>query len=321
MTIKASAPGKLILFGEHIVVYGEPAIATAIDKRAYVTATEIKERKIIVISKNTGENITAPVDEKATSPVFRAAQVALQKTSANKGVQIEVDSEIPVAVGLGSSASVSVATAAAVLKLFSQEEPSRLEILEAAHEAEKIAHGNPSGVDTAVATFGGTVFFKKGEAEGLGAPEMQIIVGNTGVPRNTKVLVEDVKSRVEDPRVSYHLFTISSIVRRAREALLRGGVSEIGVLMDKNQEFLRGLGVSSVELEKLIKIAKERGAAGAKLTGAGGGGCMIALATKPEAIRKALVDAGFEAFIVKTNQPGVRFEGVLESVSHGVQNG
>ncbi len=304
--VKASAPGKLILFGEHIVVYGEPAIATAIDKRAYATATELEERKIVVISN--GETIESDLAGKTDSPVVRAAQVALQKTNATKGVQVEVNSEIPIAAGLGSSASVSVATAAAVLKLFSENEPSKMEIFEVAHEAEKVAHGNPSGVDTATAVFGGTIFFRKGEAEGLEAPEMQIIVGNTGVPRNTKTQVENVKSRVEDPRVSYNLFTISSIVKKARETILKGSVNEIGFLMDKNQEYLRALGVSSVEIENLIKIAKERGASGAKLTGAGGGGCIIALATKPETIKKAMSEAGFETFIVKTNQPGVRYE-------------
>ncbi|HIK02938.1 TPA: mevalonate kinase [archaeon] len=305
--IKASAPGKLILFGEHIVVYGEPAIATAIDKRAYATATELEGRKIVVISN--GETIEADLTGKTESPVVKAAQVALQKTNATKGVQIEINSEIPVAAGLGSSASVSVATAAAVLKLFSPEnEPSKFEILEIAHEAEKIAHGNPSGIDTAVSVFGGTIFYRKGDAEGLGSSEMQIVVGNTGVPRNTKAVVENVKSRVEDPRVSYNLFTISSIVKKARDALLKGSISDIGFLMDRNQEYLRALGVSSLEIESMIKIAKDRGAAGAKLTGAGGGGCIIALSNKPEVVKKAFSDAGFDAFIVRTNQEGVRYE-------------
>src|SRR3989344_990572 len=152
--IKASAPGKLILFGEHIVVYGEPAIATALDKRAYVTATELENKKIVVRSKNLGTEIEAQLKGETKDPVVRAAQAALEKTGAKTGVGVEIDSEIPVSVGLGSSASVSVATAAAVLRLFSPDaEPSKLEILEVAHEAEKIAHGNPSGIDAAVAVF------------------------------------------------------------------------------------------------------------------------------------------------------------------------
>ena len=306
--IKASAPGKLILFGEHIVVYGEPAIATALDKRAYVTATELENKKIVVRSKNLGTEIEAPLKGETKDPVVRAAQAALEKTGAKTGVGIEIDSEIPVSVGLGSSASVSVATAAAVLKLFSNSEPSRMQILEVAHEAEKVAHGKPSGIDTAITTFGGTIFFKKGEIEGLDAPEMQFVVGNTNVPRNTKEIVEKVKKIIEDPRVAYNLFTISSLVKRARDALLRGNITEIGFLMNKNQEFLRALGVSSVELERLIDIAQGAGAYGAKLTGAGGGGCMIALSEKPENILKALENDGADAFIVKTNQPGVRIE-------------
>ena len=305
---RASAPGKLILFGEHIVIYGEPAIATALDKRAYVTATELENKKIVVRSKDLGTEIEASFKEQAKDPIVRAAQVALEKTKANKGVQIEINSEIPISVGLGSSASVSVATAAAVLKLFSEKEPSKFEIMTVAHEAEKIAHGNPSGVDTAITTFGGTIFFKKGEIEGLDAPQMEIVIGNTKVSRNTKEIVENVKKIVEDPRVAYNLFTISSIVKRAREALLRSNLTEVGHLMNKNQEFLRALGVSSVELEQLIQIANQAGAYDAKLTGAGGGGCMIALTDMPEKIQDALNKNGAEAFIAKTNQQGVKYE-------------
>ncbi len=310
-SITASAPGKLILFGEHVVVYGEPAIATALDKRAYVTATELDEKKIIVKSSELEQPIEASLKEEAKHPAVRVAQAALQKTNSARGVEIEIKSEIPVSSGLGSSASVSVATAAAVLKLFSQEqnaEPSRMEILDVAHEGEKVAHGKPSGIDTAITTFGGTIFFKKGEIEGLDAPEMQFVVGDTKVPRNTKEIVEGVRKNVEDPRVAYNLFTISSIVRRAREALLRQNLTEIGHLMNKNQEFLRALGVSSVELEQLILAARNAGAYGAKLTGAGGGGCMIALSEKPDKIKNALEQVGAEAFVVKTNQSGVRFE-------------
>lgn len=308
-TVKASAPGKLILFGEHAVVYGEPAIATAIDRRTYVTATEIDEKKIIVKSKNLNNSVEANFREKTNNPAVRAVQAAVEKTHAGKGVEITIDSEIPVAVGMGSSASVAVAIAAAVLKLFKKDsEPSKTEILDVANEAEKIAHGNPSGIDIAVATFGGTIFFKKGEAEGLEAPEMQIVVGNTNVPRNTKEIVEGVKKIIEDPKVAFNLFTIGSIVRRARDALLRGEINEVGHLMDRNQQFLRNMGVSSMELEQLINIAKEKGAKGAKLTGAGGGGCIIALSDKPENIQKALTQCGAEAFIVKTSQQGVRFE-------------
>ncbi len=310
-SVKASAPGKLILFGEHIVVYGEPAIATALDRRAYATATELEEKKIIVKSNELEQPIEASLKSEAGHPLVKVAQAALQKTNSSKGVEIEINSEIPISAGLGSSASVSVATAAAVLKLFSPDqnaEPSRMEILEIAHEGEKIAHGKPSGIDTAIATFGGTIYFKKGEVEGLDAPEMQFVVGNTNVPRNTKEIVEGLRKNVEDPRVAYNLFTISSIVRRARDALLRQNLTEIGHLMNKNQEFLRALGVSSVELEQLIHTARNAGAYGAKLTGAGGGGCMIALSDKPEKIKKALDDIGAESFIVKTNQQGVRYE-------------
>lgn len=305
--IRVSAPGKLILFGEHAVVYGEAAIATAVDKRAFVTACELDENKIIVESKNLGNAIESTLKEETSDPIVKAAQVALETLGKKVGIGIEINSEIPVGVGMGSSASVVTATAAAVLGLFSGIiDPT--EVAQIAFEAEKIAHGKPSGIDNAITTFGGTIHFKKGTIEVLENKELEIVVGNTGTRRNTRAIVEGVRKYIEDPRMATHLYKISSITNRAKKALLQNDLVELGKLMDENHKCLRDLGVSSKELEKLVQTAKGAGALGAKLTGAGGGGCMIAIAENPEKVIEALEAAGASAFLVRTNQKGVEIE-------------
>lgn len=305
--IKASAPAKLILFGEHAVVYGETAIATAVDKRAYATACELEGSKIIVNSKNIQEDIEASLIEDTTNPIVKAVQEALKFCKTKTGVGVEINSEIPVAVGLGSSASVVSATAMAVVSLF-KENPDPLKIAEIALEAEKISHGNPSGVDTATTTLGGTIAFKKGTIEELKTEGLSLVIGNTGIRKSTKELVDKVRKSIEDPRMATSLFNISSLVKSAKTAIIQNNLDELGALMDKNHKFLRELGVSSPQLETLIKTAKKAGALGAKLTGAGGGGCIIALTQEPKKVIQALEKKGATAFQVHTNQEGVKIE-------------
>jgi len=308
--ITASAPGKLILFGEHAVVYGEGAIATAVDKRARVTVCELDEKKIVVSSKNFGAPIDAPLKGETDHPAVRAAQAALEYAGQKVGIGIEIDSKLPIAAGMGSSAAISSATAAAVINLLTGTVPS-LEISNVAYEGEKIAHGKPSGIDSSVATFGGTIFFQRGKITNLETGNLTLVVGDTGIQKSTKELVEKVRSTIEDPRVAHSMFSIGSLVKRAKTQMLEvGSPSKLGILMDQNHDFLRKLGVSSVKLEELVKAAKKAGAYGAKLTGAGGGGCIIALTDEPQEVIDALKAAGAKrAFTTKTNQEGVRIEG------------
>ena len=307
--ITASAPGKLILFGEHAVVYGEAAIATAVDKRARVTACELDEKKIVVNSKNFGTPIEASITGETDNPTVRAVQAALEYAGQSVGIGIEIDSKLPIAAGMGSSAAISSATAAAVINLLTGTVPS-LEISNVAYEGEKIAHGKPSGIDSSVATFGGTIFFQRGKITNLETGRLTLVVGDTGIQRNTKEQVDKVKSTIEDPRVAHSMFSIGSLVKRANTQML-GECSHVklGMLMDQNHDFLRKLGVSSVKLEELINAAKKAGAYGAKLTGAGGGGCVIALTDSPQEVIEALKAAGAKrAFTTRTDQEGVRIE-------------
>ena len=137
--ITTSAPGMIILFGEHAVVYGEAAIATAVNKRVKVTACGLDEPKIVVESKNLGETYDAKIRGPTKEPVVKAVQESLKKLGKGVGIGISIDSEIPVGVGMGSSASVSTAASAAVLNLLSKEEVEPVVVATVAYEAEKVA--------------------------------------------------------------------------------------------------------------------------------------------------------------------------------------
>lgn len=308
--IKSSAPSRVILFGEHATAFGEPAIATAINKRAYVTACELEEKKILVQSKNLGTIVESAIYEKTEDPVVKAVQLALKHAKRETGMGIEINSEIPVSVGLGSSASVITATISSVINLFSENpvETKTINIAELAHKAEKLAQGKPSGLDTAITSFGGTISFKQGLIEKLETEGMSLIIGNTGSRGSKTELIGKVQQNIGDPRMAHTLFSISAIVNSAKKAIINNDLKELGKLMNRNHELLRNLGVSSRELERLVKAASSAGAYGAKLTGAGGGGCAVILTKNPERVTKAIEDLGFQAFQVQTNQEGVRIE-------------
>lgn len=310
--IKTSAPGKLILFGEHAVVYGEAAIATAVNKRTFVTAEQLTEPRIIVESKNLNTTIESGLTEATNDPIIKAVQDSLAKLKKKIGVKLVIDSQIPFSVGMGASASIVTAVSGAVLNLL-QKETLREDIAEISHEAEKLTYGKPSGLNTSITTFGGTIYFQKGRIDPIRTEPIEFVVGNTGSRKSSKDLVDDVKKRVEDPRVAFNLYTIGSIVRRARTAILENNLTELGSLMNKNHKYLRDLGVSSVNLERLINTALGAGAYGAKLTGAGGGGCMMAITDNPEKVISALENEGASAFLVRTHQGGVRIEQSDES--------
>ncbi|MFO7872279.1 MAG: mevalonate kinase [Candidatus Undinarchaeales archaeon] len=311
--VKVSAPGKLILFGEHAVVYGEAAIATAVNKRAFVTAEKFGEPRIIVESSKFDEPIHSDLKEETDNPVVKSAQETLKFLNKNSGVKLNISSRIPISVGMGSSASTVTAASSSILSLFDSSKNERGAVAKIAYEAEKATHGKYSGINTAVTTLGGTILFQKGKVEQVRTEPLNVIVGNSGIKKDTKKIVDEIRSKVEDPRVAYNIFTIGSIVRKAKKAIHENNLPELGRLMDKNHYYLRELGVSSRRLENLVEAAREAGAYGAKITGSGGGGCIIALAEDPDPVIDALKEKGAEAFMVKTHQGGVRDEKTPES--------
>ena len=325
MSVTASAPGKVILLGEHFVVYGEPAIVLAIDRRAYVTVSMRDDDKIYIKSMDIeasgyfaegsfsaevgGEGARAVLE-----PVRRTVEEVLKHSGEKVGVNVTVRSDIPVAAGLGSSAAVAVATAGAVSKLLNAN-LTRDEIFHVAYEAEKLIHGTPSGVDPAISTYGGVILYRRGE--GIKNVDVRVdiplVIGNTGVSRSTGKLVAGVGMlRRRHPSIINPIIKAGGlIVEEALKALVDGDLETLGELMNINHGLLYSVGVSSKELDRLIYAARGAGALGAKLTGAGGGGCMVALTRRERLIQvaDAVKRAGGEPIIAGKTDEGVRVEG------------
>ena len=321
---KASAPAKVILFGEHFVVYGEPAIVLAIDKRVTVSANIRSDQKIFIKSEDISisgffkdelffpERGGSEAEEKL-KPIYAVAKEIIKRCHVNSGVNIDIKSSIPIAAGLGSSAAVSAASAAALYSLF-EYDATNDDIFQTALDAEKLVHGNPSGIDPAISTYGGILQYQKSKPiQRLEINiDLPLIIGNTGKERSTGELVGKVSSlRRRYPTIVEKVIKAGGeIAKRSLKALSDGDLKTLGELMNINHELLCALGVSCEELERLVHAARKAGALGAKLTGAGGGGCMIALVS-PEKIRDvayAIEAAGGEPLITRKTDVGVIIE-------------
>jgi mevalonate kinase len=325
MGVVASAPAKIILFGEHFVVYGEPAIVLAIDKRAYATVNSSDDKCLHVRSTNLdlkgyfkdGAFKVEQGDVREARLKFEPVKVAVEKVLAkfkdDVGLTVEISSTVPVAAGLGSSAAVVAAVTAAV-GAFLNVKMSKEDVFRIALEAERVVHGTPSGVDPAIATFGGALLFQSDT--GFKPLEVKtkipLVIGDTGVERSTRIQVEKVRNIVDNfPQIVEPMRKAArEIVLRAIEAFKESDLKTLGELMNINHALLYGLGVSDESLEWLINAAKKAGALGAKLTGAGGGGCMIALADddKLDDVLQAIMRAGGRPFIARKTDEGVKVE-------------
>lgn len=297
----ATSPGKIILFGEHAVVYGEPAIAVpvqALQARAVVSA---------VLSGNSGEiqieapdiSLSADLKDLAADHPLRAAVMEVvgeNKLSLVPACRIQITSTIPLSSGLGSSAAISCALIRA-LSGFLGERMTDEEVSRAAFEIERIHHGTPSGIDNSVVAFQRPVYYQKGNPmEFLAIPTpFTILIAGSGSPGNTREAVSNVRENwtLEPERYNQIFSEIGAIARRARELISGGDIQELGPLMDQNHEFLRDLGVSTPELDHLVQTARLAGALGAKLSGGGLGGHLIALVDDQAAgIRENLLKEG-----------------------------
>ncbi len=296
---KASAPGKIILFGEHAVVYGQPALAVPVTQvQAEVRIDGIFSPGIRINAPNIqlNEKLDALAPSHPLAATVRNTLAALEVDSLSN-VTILVRSTIPVASGLGSGAAVSVAIiralAAHLKKELTDEQVSAL-----AFETEKLYHGTPSGIDNTVVTYAKPVYFVKGQPiEILRVKKpFTIVIGDTGIPASTRESVRDVRvQRHKHPERYETIFAaIGSIARTARQLIESGMPESFGPLMDENHAFLRNMQVSSPELDHLVETARKAGALGAKMSGGGRGGNMIALvpAGKAGTVAKSLNEAG-----------------------------
>ena len=319
MEALASAPAKVILTGEHFVVYNKPAIVMAIDLRAKVRVKDNFENTISIFS-NLGYSGTYRKDryypekggvngKKILDPMKIAATSVLKYVKETRGLFIEVDSKIPVASGLGSSAAVVVATVAATGKKLGVD-LSKEEIINLSLEAEKYVHINPSGIDQTISTYGGIILYKKNKISIIDSPHtIPLIIGNSGVPRVTGELVSKVRRMTTKyPQITNYLFQAADwITIKALDAIKERNLQSLGELMSLNHGMLVSIGVSSITIDNLIYAAKKGGALGAKLTGAGGGGCIIALWTtdRIDTVIEEMSKAGGTSIFVKKSDQGV----------------
>lgn len=301
---KGTGFGKVILFNEHFVVYGLPAIASAIG--AKTTA---------LVQRRAGYGVEIE-DERPETKGYKAEKAAQQKESLDlmlkfmkidtmrNAYRVTLGGDLLAASGVGASA----ASCAAIARAFSEElqlNYSDDKVNEAAYEGEKGYHGTPSGIDNTAATYGGLIWYKRERASHLMErmrlkKPVEIVMGNTGLVADTKVVVGGVKERKEKEPEKYGqtFHDAEQLVYEARKELEAFNLKKVGEYMNQNHTLLQQIGVSCPELDLLVDLARNNGALGAKLTGTGKGGYMVALTpTKvlQERVARAMEKKGFQA--------------------------
>jgi mevalonate kinase len=310
----ALAYGKVILVGEHAVVYGVPAIAVGVGVAATATARVAQQSALMLGIRRW--DLAKREPEAAPTPEARAFAALIEAVAGGPGAPPEIEAEVqlhqPSGVGLGASAAIGVALARAVSDALGKPAEQRppAEILAAAQAWENVFHGKASGVDAATAYHGGCLWFRPAEpAEPLRIRQtLHLAVAVAGPAVSTRLMVESVAAfKREDPgRFEFLLQSIHALVQEARVALLLGRCRDLGALLDRNHQLLRDLGVSTPALDAACQQARNAGALGAKLTGGGGGGCVLALtdADRTERVLAAWRQSGLHCFEASVPGPG-----------------
>ena len=311
----ASAPGKIILFGEHFVVHGTKAILAAIDKRVTVTTT-FTENKTIKINSELG-TIEAPISSSHEGvksefrPFVYLANKIINSDQNASGLEITIDSDIPIGVGLGSSSACCVAAAASISELFN--ELSSEEILKMSIEAEKTIFPDTSGADCTVCTYGGMIEYPSIEKID-NTFDLNLLIVNSMIPHNTKNSVEKVNKFKEnnEERFSQLCDLENGLIDEVIVAMKNNDATTFGLKMSENQKYLEEIQVSNDTLRGMISSLKEI-SLGTKITGAGDGGCVIAL-VKDENMDKMpeLLPKDKECFSAKIDTKGVVWSTIEE---------
>jgi mevalonate kinase len=333
-SVTISAPGKLMLFGEHAVVYDRPCLVTAVDQRMRATVELIETPELQIEAPDVqvmgygkamvdlGEG-EIPKGAKFVEFAVKHFMEEIPLTPFTKGgarggvftggIKITTQSEFSSQFGFGSSSASTVCVIKALAQL-SGKKLSNKQIFTLAYKTVLAIQGKGSGFDVAAAVYGGTLYFVTGGKviTPLTIPSIPLLVGYSGVKADTVTLINQVKERANKyPQVIEGIYdAMEMIVPLAKEAIERADWQTVGELMNINQGYLSSLGVSSGKLEGMIFASRDAGAYGAKLSGAGGGDCMIMLAPedKVKAVKEGIRKAGGENIHVQTNAEGVRVE-------------
>ncbi|MBI3380201.1 mevalonate kinase [Candidatus Gottesmanbacteria bacterium] len=321
--IAVSVPGKLMLMGEHAVIYGRPCIVTAIDQRIITTA-ELLEESIFKLEapdvKVTGyQKTTADLGKGEIPKEAKFAELAvlnfLNAYKISKGIKIITKSPFSANFGFGSSAGTVVGIIKSLSELFSVT-VSQKELFDLSYKTVLDVQGKGSGFDVAAAIYGGTIFFQnKGEViESLTADGLNLVIGYCGVKADTVSMINSVESKMKNYKAGIDKIfdNIGGLVIEAKSAILEKDWERLGTLMDYNQNYLEDLAVSTEKLNNMIEGAKKSGAYGTKLSGAGGGDCMVALVSEEKKLKvtQAIEVVGGQVINVTPNAPGVKVENI-----------
>ena len=312
-----SAPGKVILFGEHFVVEGVPAIASAVGLRvrACIT-TEVDGDRVVVKSNVFGEAEIYPAKPPKWAFQFRRiVELFEERFGEIVAAKVTIESSLPVGAGLGSSAASAVAFAAAYGLAYGVRLPLS-EVSQLAFEAEKLVHGKPSGIDNTISCYGRTILYTRNKGfEQLNVnlpPTVKLVIADSGIQRSTRQAVSLVLMRKHKlGRLGDMIYDVArELVHMAVDALKRADIELLGELMNVNHGLLNAMGVSLPELETLVYRARKAGAYGAKITGAGLGGTIIALVDddKLNKVIKSLSEVAAKIFVTSINSPGLRYD-------------
>lgn len=295
MSVRASACGKAILFGEHAVVYGQPALAVPLPSlRAYAEVVEPPPKHgIIIEAVDVGRRITYPSGTEAKDLLSHGLRLTIMNTLAALGVQeipaltIRLSAQLPQARGLGSGTAVTAALVRALAAYLGKTMPTEL-LSELVYQTEIVYHGHPSGIDNTVIAWERPVYYQRERPLQLleNLPAFHLVIADSGIASHTIQAVEQVRAAWQAQPARYEaLFTqIGQLTADGLRALEAGNLALVGNLMNANQKLLREIGVSSAEIEHLTATALSAGALGAKLSGGGLGGCIIALVEKDSAM-------------------------------------
>jgi len=277
----AFAPGKLILMGEHAVVYGHPALAIAVERGMTVSLTDKKGPTSLTNTHIDDSRLTE----------------ALLTLLPEQGVSVTIDSTLPTGRGMGSSAALAVALGRASMEREGLG-PDPAELNRRAFKIERVFHGTPSGIDHTVSMLGGALRYWRTASgpqfEAIDLPHLPIVVIDSGTTGNTAEMVAKVAAK--QPAVHRELTEMAELMHSTLPALKTGDLVNVGLAWLENHRLLQAVGVSTPLLDQIVRLAVDGGATGAKLAGAGGGGVVIALAPEPEAVIEGATAAGFNAF-------------------------